>query len=252
MKPIRLLLALACFAVSSSAAHAQGVVSMTWDGCTGPINKTDLAGVPVQLYVSVLGQAQPHQSYGIDIKVGSPGGLPDAWRFDVAGCQGSGFLEIDHTAPASVVKTCPTFQGGLQSVQVKGFSYDGSTGTARMTMYDAYPNGSPPQGNTTTTNPLQRYFLARFVLDETYGVTGPTNPGVDCGGLEQGLCFFLSTKSWLDLAGHENVWAVERNYVTTNGPVSYSFPYIFNSPDTCDPPVPTRPMTWGAIKHQYR
>ena len=261
MKPIRLLLALALLLFVPSAAGAQGVVSLSWDACTGPVNKTGLAGTQVALFASLLGQSQTAQAYQVQISIGSSSyyGFPDAWRFDPAGCQGSGLIVINHTAPAAVVKACPSFQGALQSVQVKDFSFDALTGRARAVLYNSYPNYAPnsgaAQGNPVATNPAQRYFLGRFLFDEAFGATGPTDPGNTCGGLEKGLCFHLDSQTWLDLAGAEQPWSRDAGqaYVTVNGPV------VFVGTDwrgytvwTCDPPVPARPVTWGAIKNQYR
>jgi len=248
MKVTRFLVSLLFLGAATSTAFAQGAVSLSWDSCVGPINKSVLPGTQASAFVSVLGQSQVHQAYQVQVLIGNgTANLADAWRFDPTGCQGSSFITIDHLAPASVVKVCPTFQGALQSVQVKDYSYDPLTGKARAVLYDAYPNnaspGSPPQGNPGATDPTKRYFLARFLFDETFGANGPSDPGNTCGGLEIATCFHLSSATWLDLNGNEFPWTVAQDFITSNDAANNTH---------CPGPTPTQPTTWGHLKNQYR
>src|SRR4249920_3617074 len=115
MKLTRIFASMLILAATATASFADGVVTLTWNGCTGPVNITPASG-PNNAFVSVLGQAQVAQSYQCIAIGGQPGGpMRDAWRFDPAGCD-NGFFTLNHTAPSSVSKTCPSFQGALASL----------------------------------------------------------------------------------------------------------------------------------------
>jgi hypothetical protein len=112
---------LAMVAVAGTSHAADGVIDMSWNVCA-PVQQDLTTSTPGQysLYTSVLGIDQAHQAYEVTyIYANSSSTVPDAWRFDPAGCQGSSFVTIDHLAPSAVAKVCPSFQGALQSVQVK-------------------------------------------------------------------------------------------------------------------------------------
>jgi len=246
MKVTRFLVTLLFLGAASTSAFAQGAVSLNWDTCTGPINKSVTAAMvpsPV-IDISVLGQSLVHQAYQVQISVGGNGPLRDAWRFDPAGCQSTPYYTIDHL---SLAKACPSFQGTLASVQVKDFSYDALSGKARISLYNAYPNNNPatgaPQGNPAAITSTQRYFLGSVTFNMLYGVAGPTDPGLTCGGLEVGTCFHLTNQVWLDLAGNEVPWAVASEFVTSNDP---------NNLSHCPGATPTQSTTWGSLKNQYR
>lgn len=241
MKVTRFLFSILFLVAAASTASAQSA-SFNWNSCTGPIDRTITADALNSAYVSVIGQSIPHKAYQAWIYLGSgnSGALRDAWRFDPDGCQGSSFITIDHLAPASVVKTCPTFQGTLQSIQIKDYSFDPLTGKGRAVIANTYPDG-----NFTQINPAVRYFLARFLFDHTFSVVGATTPGVDCGGLEVPVCaHFLPNKvSWLNMDGIEFTYAYAQEYITANSPT--------NSVG-CPGATPAASTTWGAVKGTYR
>jgi hypothetical protein len=250
MKVTRFLVSLLFLGAVTTTAFAAPVANLSWDGCTGPVNKAIAPGTQASAYVSVLGVTTTSQAYQVQVRIGN--GTPvlaDAWRFDPAGCQGSSFITIDHLAPAAVSKTCPSFQGILASVQVKAYLYDepGQPGRARAVCYNAYPNnacsGCPAQGNPAATNPAQRYFLARFLFDESFGVNGPSDPGLTCGGLEIGTCLAMVSQSWLDIDGNEFALPLAQDYLTSNDA---------SNATRCPGATPTKATTWGSLKNQYR
>ena len=241
----RFLVTIAFLAFASGSAHGEGAVALTWDSCTGPVDRTVAPGTVVSVYASVLGHSTPHKAYQVWLRLRpAAGSMRDAWRFDAAGCQGPSFLSIDHLVVAAFAKTCPSFQGTFQSLQIKDYSYDAKTGACQAVLADSYP-----AGNTAQTNPAQRYFLARFLFDMTFGVDGPTDPGVSCGGLEVPVCIQLTKSSYivLDAADpssvEERTWQVAQEFVTANDPTNTS---------NCPGIIAARPATWGAIKSQYR
>jgi len=240
----------AALAFASSTQAADGLVDFSWNACT-PVVQDVTSSTPgaFSLYVSVLGIDVPHQAYETTFIYGdASGGVPDAWRFDPVGCQGSSFVTIDHLAPAAVAKTCPTFQGALASVQVKDVAFvppsDQGTGylgtNMRVSLFNAYPNG----GAGITPVIGTRYFLERVLFDHSFSVQGATNPGVDCGNWANPICFKMARANYLDLGGFEipfgrNVGAGQPLFVTFNGGTACSA-------------VPAKAATWGAIKNQYR
>lgn len=248
MKLNRLFASMVILAVSASTSFAAGVASINWNSCTGPVNIATAPGTPVNAYVSILGQTQTSQAYQCVTLGGSAGGpIADAWRFDPAGCQGSSFFTLNHLAPAAVVKTCPSFQGAFQSLQIKDYSFDPSTGKVRITLANAYPNADASnnaQGNPGGTNPAVRYFLANYLFDLSFASNGPTPADLStCGHLEVPVCFGLLTASWLDLAGNETQYAIASGYLTTNDAANAQH---------CPGTVPAQTTSWGKVKGQYR
>jgi hypothetical protein len=241
MKVTRFLLSALFLGAMATTAFAQGAVSLNWDTCTGPINKAVAPGSAGNaMNASVLGHSMPHQAYQVYVALGSgnAGNLRDAWRFDAAGCQGSSLITINHLAPGTLSKACPSFQGALASIQIKDYSYDGVAGKARAVLANTYP-----AGNNTQINPAQRYFLAQFVFDHSFSVNGPSDPGQTCGGVEVPVCAHLTRTSWLSLSGVETPWAYGQEYVTANDP---------NNATGCPGATPAENKTWGQVKAQYK
>lgn len=242
MKLNRIFASMLLLAATSTVALADGAVSLTWTSCVGPANLAVAGGAPINAFVSVLGQTQTAQSYQCVTVGGQPGGpMRDAWRFDPVGCD-AGFFTLNHLAPASVSKTCPSFQGSLQSLQIKDYSFDATTGKVKIVLANAYPNGGA--GNPAATVAATHYFLANYLFDLTFAVAGPGDPPNSCGGVEVPACFGLVSASWLDTAGNEINWAHASNdFVTVNDP---------NNAQHCPGSVPAQTTTWGKLKGQYR
>src|SRR5688572_30978452 len=91
-KLLTLLFTISGLSLATIGQAADGVVEMTWGVTCTPIvtDITPTAG-PTSIIVSELGNDQTHNAYQVRILVGSADGsdaVPDAWRFDAAGCQG--------------------------------------------------------------------------------------------------------------------------------------------------------------------
>ena len=231
--------------LGAAPARAEGVITLTWNACTGPVNLDTAGGSTVTAFVSVLGQSQTAQSYQC-VTVGHRFGPPmrDAWRFDPSGCE-SGHFSLLHLAPASVARACPSFQGALPSLQIKDYAFDPVSGWVKITLANAYPNGGA--GNAAATNPAQRYFLAGYQFDLTSAVVGAGDPSAGtCGGIESQVCWNVYGASWLDLSGNEINWTHGSDHLTVNDPNNAQGCPI--GPDL----VPARARTWGAVKSQYR
>jgi hypothetical protein len=227
----------------SPARAANGVVSLTWDGCTGPMLKTSSGPGIYSIYVSVLGIDVPNKAYDVRVVYGDVNQLvPDAWRFDAAGCHTASALTIDQLPLLAESKTCPPFmQESAPSLQIKdvGFSppsdpYPNSL--MRLVLANSYPNG------VSIVEPLTRYHLGRFVFDHALSVEGPGTPGSTCGGLESAMCFKLFKATFLDMNGIETPFNYPAIPAVTMNDLQQA---------SCSA-VPARPTTWGQLKNQYR
>jgi hypothetical protein len=238
MKVTRILASLLLLAAVTGTASAVPAVRISWDNCTPLIiNKDITPGSTASLFASVGGQDQGHKGYEIQMRLGTGSApLPDAWRFDADGCQGPALVALDHLPSGTLVKTCPAMQGNLQSVQVKAYDYDASSGKARIAVFNTYPAGQP------TANPATRYFMARAGFDHSFSVDGETTPGVDCGRLAAPICVHGVAANWLDINGATLAFAYENEFVNSRDP---------NNLSRCPGATPTQPITWGKIKDQY-
>ena len=231
---VMLLSALGYAGVSQAA---DGTVNMTWDSCTGPINKTPTAAI-ANLYISVQGIDVLHKAYDVRFIYGDAAQtVPDAWRFDTDGCETGSQITQNVTA-----KACPAFhQLGTGALQIKKVEFsplmDGyATSLMRILLADAYQA-------VPSVNPATNYLLENVAFDLSFAVAGAGTPGSTCGGLDVPVCFKLNYATYLDLNGIEIPFgrANPALAVTVNDPVAA----------VCSA-VPVKPKTWGAIKNQYR
>ena len=202
----RLVLMIAFFSLLAAPAHADGIVSMSFDDCTGPVTKAVLPGSQVDLYVSLIGQSEAHEAYQVALVLathmpsdsGSFAPFPDAWRFEPTGCQGSSFLVLTPNPPAALSKGCPSF-GPTPQVSSSDFYFDPFFRVARITVANSY--------NGRSADPGTRYHLAHLGFNQLYGVNGAGTPGATCGNLEQPMTIYIHSASWIDLASNEHSWA---------------------------------------------
>jgi hypothetical protein len=219
--------------------HAAPTVTLTWDGCTGPVNKVSSGPGSYSLYASVIGMDEGHKAYEVWTKFGDASDtVPDAWRFDPAGCQGSAQAAVDYLPSAAIAASCPALHENLQSLQIITVdqwpeTFDVPTTLMRALVAVAYPAG------VANPDPAQRYFMARFAFDHANSVNGPGTPGTTCGGLETPIYFGIFRSKYVTLDGLENSFTYGENPVAT-----------FNAQTGA--PVAAHPSTWGAIKNQYR
>jgi hypothetical protein len=231
-------------AALTTCASAHPRLRISWDACDPPVvHKFISPGqANVDLYVSAVGQDDPHQGYQLTLEVWSQvdceqNTVHDAWRFDASGCQGPGAMTIDHLAPAAVAKTCPSFQGDApSSIVVSGYTYDSMQGKARLELSNTYPDG------VLSPNPGTRSMLLHVGFDMTRAVNGAGNSGETCGGLENPTCIHVLQAYWFDIDGQGHPIDIETPRVSANDPSQGAICF------GCDPVIPT---TWGSIKGQY-
>jgi hypothetical protein len=249
-KVLTSLAVLGALVVASSSQAAVGTVYMGWNACnttpTTDLSIPDGTSSNINLTVFVTGHDVATTAYQIWILYGDASKtVPDAWRFDAAGCQGSSFVTVNHLAPAAVAKACPSFQdagGANQSLQIKDISFSPptlpfATSLMRIVVANSYPAGNVPVAAT-------KYFLMDAEFNELYGVTGASDPGLTCGGLETPMCFNLNNATYLDTDGNELPWTF---HGSATGDWATAQAYGAGCQGT-----PAQTRTWGSIKNQYR
>jgi len=235
MKVARIFASLLLLAATASISSAAGVVSINWNTCTGPTDKTPVpAAAGQKIVVSVTGHDQPHKAYDVRFVLGQPGGLKDAWRFDDLGCEGPTLYAINVLDS----KACAlAFMQTATGLQIKKFTYDPLAQKATALLASAY-------SDVPSSNGAARYLLASFVFDLSAAVAGAGDPPNTCGGLDAPLCAALTNTSWLTLDGQEIQWDKSGTpYVTGNDALNAQH---------CPGSVPAMPKTWGSLKSQYR
>jgi hypothetical protein len=227
---------LGILAVAGVSHAAVGTVSMTWDGCTGPVDKTTNVGASYALFLSVIGQDEPHKAYDVRFLYGNASQeVPDAWRFDAAGCEGSTLIQQN-----VISKSCPAFMQSAANLQIRKVQFSPPLDPFATTLMQVLLANSYSAG-VTSVDPNTRYLLEQVRFDLTDAVAGAGSPPATCGGFEQAMCFRLSRAVWLDLNGSEHYFELE----------SYNTHASFNGPSPCAF-SPARATTWGSVKGQYR
>ena len=233
---------LALVAVAPTASAASGVIDLSWHTCSPVVPHVENPDPERVLFLvaSVLGNDETHDAYQLKFILASPGlTIPDAWRFDAAGCQEPGMLTIHNQSPALLVKACPSFQGPTFSTQVKSYSLVvGEDGSPLM---QGVLSSSYPTGRTAVAS--QRYFLGAFLFDHTFSVPGPTTPGTDCGGFETPMVAELL------MGTIDDAWQTSYRRRSDQQHV----PFVpGNTRVTVNGSVPAAGPTWGGIKAAYR
>lgn len=223
-----------------SGPTSASTIDLSWDACSPILAEKD-ASSSMTVYVSVIGQSVPHKAYQfwLTMKASGDGELPDAWRFDVDGCQGNSRITIEHAAAANCANCCPSFES-LPSLQIQA-SYltsilseaeGGGPNVPHMGLANAYPSG-----NTVATNPTVRYQLGSIVFDHSASLVGPGS----CGGFERAVTLSLIPRKceWIPAAwdGTETRFEIGQGWLTVR-PNAQS--------------VPASEATWGQIKSHYR
>ena len=261
-KLLTLLVTFSGLSVATLGHAANGAVDLTWGGTCTPIvqNLVPAPGNltttnPYSMIASVLGNDQTHSGYEVSFLLGSAARtVPDAWRFDAAGCQGSSFITINHLPPGTAVKTCPAFSGPVSDLQIKQYDFVEPPSAYASTLMKGLLANAYPSANGVTSVVTQRYFLAQFIFDHQFSVNGATTVGVDCGGLDTPMCIVLlqGTRGIYEGSGSKYVTFADglehffdespNHFLTVNGAVGCANPGS----------VPAENKTWGQIKSQYR
>ncbi len=224
MKATRLLLAVAALLMVATAAHAAaGYARLSWDNCA-PQVPIKLWQGPTGIYklvVSVRGLDIPTQGHDFRITVGPY--LPDAWRFDDAGCN-VGMATFSRT----MGKTCPSLVG-TNPLGLEFYRYDPDTQWGEIQAAIAF--------DEVICDPATRYVLCTINFDHTYSVVGVDGDAGTCDNVQQILGFTLHDLYFLQSDGQ----------------------YIYPGPEPTDSQVywnnqgtAAKAATWGRVKGMYR
>jgi len=244
MKVTRILAALTLVAGFAGVANAQGhgCARLSWGTCDPQVADKVWSGPlgPYQIIYSIFGSGDGNVGTDSQVRIrnlNEPGGsqatTPDAWRFDDTGCQTGSQLTLDNKA---LSKACPAYSG-LNPLVITQFAQD-VDGSSFLRLAITYDNFFP----LATT----RYTAWRMLFDQTFGVTGPSDPGNTCGGAELGENFSFDFANVLALTGFQLPLV---NCDPTGAGLPANTELTFNG--GCPQPVATVPATWGKLKGMY-
>jgi hypothetical protein len=209
----------------TAAAQNEGCYTLSWNTCTPQVADQAFTGPTVyKLVLSATGLSAQNLGHDTNLLIGPA--VPDAWRFDDPGCQTGSQLSI---AGSGLSKTCPSILGGAP-LPITQYGYDPVSKFCALRLAVAY--------NDITPVAATRYTLWQLSFNHLYSVVGPTNPGVDCGGADQGLAF---DPEFVQIA-------------QSTGSLNFLQPCPGNARCTWQggPAVPTVPASWGKVKGLYR
>jgi hypothetical protein len=216
-------------------ATTAATLRLSWNSCAPQRPDTAFAGpVPYRLVVSA-DDLRP--GYLADDNVGTDmtlavaatdgGAVPDAWRFDEAGCQTPIYYDCQ---PRALSAECPAMVGP-RPLKITTYVCDPATRSCSLRMGIVYDPFSPVAG--------RRYTLWQVWFDMQYAAVGPGVAGEICGGAERQVRIRLVDAVILPVNGYTTY------FNATPGDRAY---LIWNK----EPPVAAAPVTWGHVKGLYR
>lgn len=215
----------------ASSAGAAPTLRYSWDACSSTAIDRMFTGPGVYTQVISIQGLTP-DAYGVistySIRVGLGPSIADAWSFDYGGCQG--FQRLSSSTQGG---GCAPYPASL-NVDLQFGPNDSSwhlVVRGNLRVADPHPD------------PAVRYTLAVIGFDHRRSVTGPTIPGVACGGAERPQCFALEEVRLLDHGISPIPVSVENGFLRWQDP---------NNATNCPPATPSRAATWGRIKALYR
>jgi hypothetical protein len=247
MKAVRFLATFALLIGFSGIAHAQnGCARLSWGTCDPWVENMNYNGPGTyKLVESMFGVSAPNVGTDTQIRIRhlgrefGPNALPDAWRFDDAGCQ-AGKLSWNNTA---LTKLCPAVKGtNASGTAAYLMDTDGSAVLRLVISYDSF-----------TPIATSRYTVSQFMFDQTLSSVGPTpSDKSTCGGVELGETITfdfarvqLATGEVVSLAPCEFdpfVMCAQATWDGGSAPLH----------SVCNGPVPAEAETWGRVKALYR
>jgi hypothetical protein len=229
--PLVALILLSTVVYVPQAEAANGMLRLSWDGCSPLVTNKDFGGPgDYQMVISVIGSDV--LNFGQRIKIlfepANPP-FPDAWKFFAQGCNVGNFVASAEAA----VDDCPAFMAGPNlTLTLIG---DNGNETATMDISNAYASGFTP-------DPSVRYTVWDLNFDHSGSAAGVA-PGAACGFADTPLCISIVSTELL-LAGN-----ISETFDIENGSIRW------NDPDNdlnCPPPTQTHTGTWGRVKGLYR
>jgi hypothetical protein len=238
MKAILLCCLVVVLLPAALPAGADPSVRLSWGSCDPVVANQDFAGPDTyRAVISGTGIAGTYIGFELQLIVlPSDGGpLPDAWRFDAAGCHTPTELDANYYG---ISKACPRFPGG---------SFWTGLGA-----YIDHP-GTPPNSlwiylslleSAVVTDPATRYALVEVLFDRSRSVVGPGTPGETCGGAEVPVCLYLAEAHLYPPDPPDVPMTLENAGITWQG--------AHYGDGICSAAIPVQPSTWGRLKALFR
>jgi len=222
----------------SSMAAAEPTISVHWGSCPFPagerLNRDVGTASRDTITVTVKGLSGPVQAAQVYLHFRSPGGLPDAWRYDDAGCE-AGRATFENASPTD--PCLPLVGANLR--RIVRFEYDELSKHGRIIYAQAFDGFS--------ADPSVVYTLGRFTFDHS-----APDP---CQCLETPVCIDISVASYLDGEFLERNFALGQQYLTWNDLANSSHcPFgdgELMTTGACGA-TPVRSNSWGSVKALYR
>jgi hypothetical protein len=217
-------------------ATTQATIRLSWNTCDPQRPDTVFAGpLSYRLVISVADLKPGYwadDSFGTDVTLAiapeDGAEVPDAWRFDAAGCQTPIYYRY---LPRALGPSCPVMVGG-DNLMLSEYTYDAATRSCRFRVAEAYNIPFSPASG-------QRYTLWQIWFDMQHAAAGAGIPGEICGGAEKPIRIRLVSAEMLLVNGYTVAFHPtpgDRSYLRWRG----------------EPPVATAPVTWGRVKDLYR
>jgi len=238
-----------------AAAAPPALVNMSWNGCVSPVDLGPASGPVRSLVISESGITEPVGGVMFSLELGTMfSGLPDAWRFDAAGCNGLNWQALLQPGGAG----CPVLHGSMQPLFSALYEYvqvSPLVAVGRIRFAESFTPAAVPG-----TGPLT---VVKFVFDQSASSLGPTTAD-SCGCLSRAVCFSFLQASYLDAQSNEIPLGIGEDHLTWNDPqdthtscgaVTDPFVRAGFYPDTscvAQVPVPARAASWGSVKNMYR
>jgi len=212
-----------CCAQARSTDGMEGQWRLSWGTCSPQVSNQDFHGPDVySLDLSFTGISSPNVGHDTNITIRPS--VPDAWRFDVAGCQ---TLDGIGAVSSALGKSCPAMIG-THPLSILAYNIDPS-GSATLRLACTY--------DTFTPDPSKRYVVWKISFNHQYSVLGSDADPNTCDGAGLKLEFF----AWPSI-----LLASNRTVAPTPEPLD--MPVTWNG----DTPVRTQVTTWGRLKSLYR
>jgi hypothetical protein len=196
------------------------------------------------MYIAAHNLTTNDGNVGTDLNLFYGRGIPDAWRFDDAGCQTGSQITLNNKANT---KACPVMLG-TNPLTITNFQLytNEPSGMQRMNIRLAvtYDNFVPVAGT--------EYTLWNVIFDHTFSVVGPSNPGLTCGGAETPICIAMTAQG---MPGYSDFQSGVLALTGIQEPFTFANPtdgYVtWNGNSNCPGVVPTLESTWGKVKALY-
>src|SRR5262249_47177909 len=139
-----------------AALDSGAYIRLSWGTCSPQVSQQNFQGPGVYTLVASA-RGVPLPNSGHDTQITITPDVPDAWRFDDAGCQGTGRLNLKAEALGA---DCPAMIGTNPLVITSYYLEPGSAGLRLAISYDRM-----------VTDPNQRYVLWKIGFDHTHSVS---------------------------------------------------------------------------------